>query len=93
MAASCVREKVSGDIILKIVNASAAEKHVAANLSSFRKINPSADRTVLVGQPDAENTFEQPNSIVPVKSVFNVSKSFRYDSPPMSLTVIRIKTK
>jgi len=41
----------------------------------------------------AENTFDNPQNAVPVKSAFKVSKIFDYVAPAMSLRVIRIKTK
>jgi alpha-L-arabinofuranosidase len=41
----------------------------------------------------AENIFDNPENVVPVKSVYQVEKIFEYATPATSLTVIRIKTK
>jgi alpha-L-arabinofuranosidase len=47
----------------------------------------------LSGDADAMNTFDHPKTITPVTSGFEVKKLFGYSVPPMSLTVIRIKTR
>ena len=44
------------------------------------------------GDAEAENTLDNPQNIVPIKSVFKVSSNFEYETQAMSLTVIRIKT-
>lgn len=92
LAASCVQDSKTGDVILKLVNASAESKKMTVNLAVFGKINAEAEQTLLSGKPDAENTVDNPRNIVPVKSVLKVRPKFTYDAPPMSLTVIRIKT-
>jgi len=63
------------------------------NLVGFKKIIPDADLTVLSGNANDENTFQNPRSVIPVESTYKISKNFKYEVPPMSLTVIRIKTK
>lgn len=93
LASSCVQDSQSGDIILKMVNYSDAGKAMKINLGRFGKISPEAVQTVLTGNPDAENTFENTKNIVPTSSVVRISKSFDYSAPAMSLTIIRIKTK
>jgi hypothetical protein len=37
--------------------------------------------------------MESPLAVVPVSTPFAVKRNFAYEAPPMSLTVIRIKTK
>lgn len=93
LAASCVQDDQIGDIILKMVNYSNAVKPMKVNLGAFRRFNADAEQIVLSGQPDAENTLENPENVVHVTSTFKASKNFNYQAPPMSLTVIRIKTK
>jgi len=93
LAASCVQDSKTGDVILKMVNYSDIDKPMKVNLSKFGKIAPQAEKTVLSGQPGDENTFENLQKVVPVTSEIKVAKSFEYSAPPMSLTVIRIKTK
>lgn len=92
LAASCVKDSKTGDIIIKLVNAGVVPKTMKVDLSRFKKIAADAEKILLTGSSDAENTFEKPDNVVPVKSVFTVSKTFEYETPAMSLTVIRIKT-
>ncbi len=91
LAASCVQDTKTGDIILKMVNYSDTGKSMKVNLGKFGKISAQAEKTVLSGQPGDENTFGNLQKIAPVTSVAEVSKSFEYSAPPMSLTVFRIK--
>jgi len=93
LAGSCVRDSKSGDIILKLVNAGSQDKTVKINLKEFKNIVPNAEKTVLTGEADAANTFDSPQRVVPVTSGFKISKNFDYAVHPMSLTVIRIRTK
>ena len=93
LAASCVRDSKTGDIILKLVNAGATTKKANINLSGFGPINPVAVCTVLSGDPAGKNTLEKPNAIVPVKADFTARKLFAYNVPAYSLVVIRIKSK
>lgn len=93
LVASCVQDRKTGDVIVKIVNANQAARTVKANLSQFGKLSGSAELTVLTGDGEAENTLEEPDRIKPVKSNQGLGKNFPYTAPPMSLSVIRIKTK
>jgi alpha-L-arabinofuranosidase len=93
LSASCVLDSKTGDVILKMVNFSLDAKSIKVNLSTFNNIIPEAEMEVLAGSADAENTFENLRNVVPVKSTFIARKTFEYNAPAMSLTVIRIKTK
>jgi alpha-N-arabinofuranosidase len=92
-AASCVQDNETGDIILKLVNAGKESQAMKVNLKGFKRIVSKAHLTLLAGDPEAENTLEKPEVIVPTTSNFQASKSFSYHAPAMSLTVIRMKTK
>jgi alpha-N-arabinofuranosidase len=93
LAASCVQDKKTGDLILKLVNTGEETKMMAVNLNVFGKIITNAQMDVLMASADSENTFEKPAAVKPVQSLFKAGKTFEYKAPPMSLTVIRIKTK
>jgi alpha-L-arabinofuranosidase len=93
LAASCVQDSKTGDIILKLVNFGTEIKTIKVNLSGFKKINAEAEQTTLAGKPDAENSIANPNNVIPLTTVFKALKKFNYQCLPMSLTVIRIKTK
>lgn len=93
LAASCLQDSKTGDIILKMVNYSDSDKSMKINLGKFGKIIPQAEQTLFRGRPDDENTFENLQKVFPVSSAVDIAKSFEYAAPPMSLTVIRIKSK
>lgn len=92
LASSVVKDSKTGDIILKLVNTDAAEIKVMAKLPGSVSIQPSAMRMVLKGDPAAENSYEQPQKVVPETDAYTVTRSFAYTVPAHSLTVIRIKT-
>ena len=48
LAASCVQDSKTGDIILKLVNFGTEIKTMKINLSGFKKINPDAEQTTLI---------------------------------------------
>jgi len=89
---SCVKDTRTGDLILKLVNTGSSQKNIKIDLSRFKKINTNAEKIVLAGMPDDENTFDAPQVVMPTTSEFKVSKTFEYTAPSMSLTVIRIKS-
>ena len=73
-----------------MVNTGTEPKKMKVNLGKFKNFKPDAEQIVLSGNPEIENTLENPNNIQPINSKIKVSKSFDYMAPPMSLTVIRI---
>jgi alpha-L-arabinofuranosidase len=93
LTASCVQDSKTGDVILKLVNVSMDTKVMKTDLSGFKNLIFDAEKTVLSGDIAAENTLENPRNIVPLESTFQASAQFDYYAPPMSLTVIRMKTK
>ena len=93
LAASCVQDSRTGDIILKLVNYNETAKPMKVNLNRFGKMATEAEQTVLAGNPDDENTFTNTINIVPASTVVKIKKTFDYSAPAMSLTVIRIKAK
>jgi alpha-N-arabinofuranosidase len=93
LAASCVKDSKSGDVILKIVNAGSNSSPVKIDLSGFGSSNSKAVLKVLRGKPDEKNTFQDPSTLVPVTSDMIVKKITTYAVPPYSLSVIRIRSK
>lgn len=93
VAASCVRDSKTGDVILKIVNTGSEERNAGINLSMFGSFQKTSNITLLTGDKDAKNMFETQQKILPQTNTFLVKKKFDYDAPAYSLTVIRIKTK
>ncbi len=93
IAISCVENSKTGDIFLKIVNLSEKDKTLKINLAEFNRILPDAELTILTGNPDDENTFENPCQIIPSTKKYRVSRNFDYVAPNMSLTIIKIRKK
>lgn len=93
IAASCVRDTRTGDVILKLVNTSAVAVAATMDLSSIAKRRPEATRIVLTGELGAQNTFETTDQIVPRPELFKASGSFPCELPASSFTLIRIKTR
>jgi len=91
-AISCVKDSKTGDVILKMVNASGTPVEARIDLSPLGYIQPIATRTVLSGDPTAVNTFEHPNIIAPITNSISVSQMLILESEPFSLDVIRMST-
>jgi alpha-L-arabinofuranosidase len=93
LTASCVKDKKTGDIIVKLVNAGATKATATVDLSSFGKIYSAAQLQLLTGEPAMKNTLQQPQLVMPKTSLFHAVKNIQYEAPAYSLSVIRIKTK
>jgi alpha-N-arabinofuranosidase len=93
VAASCVRAAKTGDVILKLVNASATPQPFQVDLTSFRGLNMAATRTIFAGDKDAKNTFASPQTVMPKTAPYKAGKRFAYEAQPYSLTVIRLRGK
>jgi alpha-L-arabinofuranosidase len=92
-ATSCVKDSKTGDIILKIVNTAAAVVPAKINLAGLGTLIAKAGVTVLSGDPMAENSCENAKNLMPESSNIAISKTFIYEAPANSLTVIRIQSK
>ncbi|MFT4153490.1 alpha-L-arabinofuranosidase C-terminal domain-containing protein [Parafilimonas sp.] len=93
LAASCVSDSKTGDIVLKIVNAGPADAAARINLSSFKIKNTTAGLVMLKGDKGAVNDFNNPKAVVPVASEIILNKNSSYNVPAYSLSVIRISAK
>ncbi|MBN1925636.1 MAG: alpha-L-arabinofuranosidase [Prolixibacteraceae bacterium] len=93
LAASCIQKSMTGDVILKLVNAGTDDKVMKVDLSRFKDLHKNAQIEVLSGKASDENTFDNLQKVAPTISIYTVKNKFEYQAPAMSLTVIRIKTK
>jgi alpha-L-arabinofuranosidase len=91
LAASCVKDTHTGDLIIKIVNAGPAQTVADIQLGSLMAKNASAEVQVLSGEPGMKNTWEHPETIVPKMAAIQPGRKMQYDVIPYSLTVIRVK--
>ncbi|MFD1871075.1 alpha-L-arabinofuranosidase C-terminal domain-containing protein [Hymenobacter bucti] len=93
VAASCVRDAKTGDVILKLVNASATAQPFQVDLAGFKGLNRTATRTTFMGDKDAKNTFASPRTVMPQVTAYKATRQFAYTAQPYSLTVIRLRGK
>lgn len=86
------RDKATGDLIVKVVNAQGAQARTKVALGSGTEVGPTAKVTTLAADPAAENTKDA-TPVKPVTSTFTgVSDTFSYTFPANSITFMRIKT-
>lgn len=93
LAASCVRDTKTGELILKLVNANSFALPARINFEGVTNFKAIATRTVLAGDSKSINTEATPQNVIPISDDFAVTKSFDYAVPACSLTVIRIQTR
>lgn len=91
-ASACV-DAVSGELIIKIVNASAKAQTNTLSLQGVKKLGKQAKLSVLqTTNLDAVNSFDTPNLVSPKESVIAIkNKNIEYQSEPYSFSVMRIK--
>ena len=86
------RDRASGDLIVKVVNAQDTPARTAIDLGRRARVAPVARLTTLQGDPNAVNTAES-LPIQPQKSTLRgIGNSFTYTFPANSVTFMRIKT-
>lgn len=93
--ASASRDRKSGEVILKLVNATAAPVPVHVDLTGLRGLNAKANATIL-SAPNlaAENNLKEPRAVAPrQETLTGLERSFDHTFPPSSLTVVRFDTK
>lgn len=84
----------SGDIIIKLVNIASEEATVNVTIDDFDKYNSTADAIMLKGEYlTEENTYEDPEHIVPEEFQTEVSGEFTQKLPKYSITILRIHKK
>ncbi len=89
--ATAARDENAGEIILKVVNASARPVEASLNLSGVTKPGRKATATLLTGALADENSFESPKKVAPVTTPLSVTApQFDYAFKPYSMTVLRV---
>ena len=86
--------KRASEVILKVVNVSAADQETDLRLEGA-KVRPTATAIVLAsGKPEDENTLEQPTKVKPVTRKLNdAGTAFRHTFPANSVTVLRLQVR
>jgi alpha-N-arabinofuranosidase len=86
--------EASGEVIVKVVNAEETPWRSSVRISNSGKILAVGEVVTLSARSlDAENSFEQPVRISPVRKKYDkFSSEFIYEFEPASFTILRIKT-
>jgi len=78
------------ELFVKVGNASGERKVAKIDLSRFKGMKGMAERTVLSGKPDDQNTFEQ-QPVAPVRDTMRVKSRMTMDIEPYSFVMLKIK--
>jgi len=90
-ASACI-DKNTNDVIIKIVNTSPKEQVNTITWDEAKKFLSQGTLTVLKGDPDDMNSFDDPRHVSPQETSINVKgKSISLTVAPYSFNVIRIK--
>ena len=84
IAVSVVKDKKSGDVILKLVNMLPVSVKAGLDIAFLADRSSDAEVTVLSGKPDE-------TAVSPSVTTTTVSRDFQYEMSPYSFTVIRVK--
>jgi alpha-L-arabinofuranosidase len=90
LAASCVKDSKSGDVILKLVNVDTQSHIMHINLKACGRLSDQATLSVLKGEAKASNAWNLGQNVVPQETTARLKTVFDQTLPPLSLTVIRI---
>jgi alpha-L-arabinofuranosidase len=92
--ATAGRDEKRGETVISVANASSQPQTTKLQLTGARKVAGKALVTVLAADgPEAENSFAQPNHVMPQTQTLSLSGAeFEHQFPPWSLTILRVKT-
>jgi alpha-N-arabinofuranosidase len=89
--ATACKEVKSGDIILKVVNATSRKVQANINLKGAGKLNSAGSAIILAANLRDVNSLDNPRKVSPVSSqVDGIKSEFEYKFKPYSLTVLRL---
>jgi len=89
------KDELTGDIIIKAVNASANPYQTSISLTGVAGLQPMGELISLrADSTDAENSFSQPTKYVPqTQTVGGIKSFFEITFKPYSINVLRLHTK
>jgi alpha-L-arabinofuranosidase len=89
------KEEKTGDVLVKLVNIGPKAQNIRLNLTGMGSFSPRGEALVLTGtDPLAENAFDAPRRIAPVRQrLTGVSSDFVWNAPAWSASILRLKTK
>jgi len=75
------------------VKVTAAALRAEVRLAGLGTLNAMATKTVLTGNPKAENSFTNPRNVNPATAEFAAGNPFVCEAPPHSFIVVKMKTR
>jgi alpha-N-arabinofuranosidase len=91
---SVTRDRQSGTIYVKLVNAATAPAQVQIALTGARTVSPTATAVTLAADATATNSIDAPERVVPMTSrVSGVSSSFTYTVPANGIVVLMLQAR
>ena len=95
MYASAVLDKVSGEVIIKLVNTNAANVDVQVNLDGAQATGNKVTMQTLSSDDElAYNTIEIPKQVYPVEKIVEIEKNTIHVSlAPLSFNIVRVACK
>jgi alpha-N-arabinofuranosidase len=91
---SATRDSRSGRIYVKLMNATAADAPVQLELAGAKALAPTATVLTLAADPQATNSIDAPERVVPVASkVSGVSSGFTYTVPAHGIVSLVLETR
>jgi alpha-N-arabinofuranosidase len=92
--ASVTRDSRAGTIYVKLVNPTAADAPVRIDLAGVKSLAPTATAMTLAADPQATNTIDAPQRVVPVTStVSGVRPGFTYTVPRGGIVSLTLRTR
>jgi alpha-L-arabinofuranosidase len=92
--AAASRIDANGQVILKVVNISAAPQILRINLEGAGEVDSHVSAEVLSGNPKDVNTIDDPRKIYPRSADFDdAARSFTHEFPAHSVSVLRFSVK
>jgi len=99
---SVVLNTKTRQLYVKLCNAGSEEKTAVIDLSRFKGLQPTAEKTTLSGQPDDENApilnkskekSHEPKSVTPQKETVSVKNKMELQVAPYSFVMLQITLK
>ncbi|PIL37709.1 hypothetical protein GSI_01403 [Ganoderma sinense ZZ0214-1] len=90
---SVTRSSGSGETFIKVANAGNASASITFDLTQFGTVSRAGTLQLLTGGATASNTPEAPLTVVPQSSNIATGKTFTYNPPAFSVSVITTRTQ
>ncbi len=88
--ATAARDEASGEVILKVVNATSAAVETTIQLDGMKRTSGEATLTLLRGGLADENSLTNPRKVAPTTTSLEIAGPFEHRFEPYSLTVLRV---